>query len=413
MKRYLILLSLIVYFQWGFTQNNNLEYYIQHALQNSPLLKDYQNQARLNRLDSLRLQAATGIQVNFISNSFYAPVINSWGYDEVITDVANLNAVLSVSREIRGKHNMDNQYTTIGLENQSLSITGKITEQELKKSITEQYIITYGDWEQYQYYLELSQLLGKEEQLIKKLAELGIYKQTDYLSLLVNLHEQELALNRSGIRYRNDFALLNILCGINDTSLVSLTIPDLTIMVPQELHHSLLYQQFTIDSLKLRTTDEQIDFSYRPKMNVYADAGYFSSLAYRPLRNFGSSIGVGISVPIYDGNQRNMQHEKIAISELTRQHYRDFHSSQNRQQIEALMKQLTATEQLTEQTMAQVTYTQTLMEANRKLMETGDTRIADYIIAIGSYLTAKNMVVQNTIAKYLIINQINYMNQLK
>jgi S1-C subfamily serine protease len=42
---------------------------------------------------------------------------------------------------------------------------------------------------------------------------------------------------------------------------------------------------------------------------------------------------------------------------------------------------------------------------------TGDVRIADYIIAIGNYLNAKNIITQNTINKLQIINQVNYWNR--
>ena len=45
------------------------------------------------------------------------------------------------------------------------------------------------------------------------------------------------------------------------------------------------------------------------------------------------------------------------------------------------------------------------------LSETGDARMADYLLAIGNYLTAKNAIRQNTINKLQIINQINYWNR--
>ena len=51
------------------------------------------------------------------------------------------------------------------------------------------------------------------------------------------------------------------------------------------------------------------------------------------------------------------------------------------------------------------------MNANSKLLITGDVRIADYIIAISNYLNAENTITQNVIKQFQIITQINYWNK--
>jgi len=75
------------------------------------------------------------------------------------------------------------------------------------------------------------------------------------------------------------------------------------------------------------------------------------------------------------------------------------------------LQQLQSTQQLIDQTSGQLRYTQGLIDANKKLLETGDARIADYIIAIGNYLSARNIITQNTVNKMQIINQLNYWNR--
>jgi len=47
---------------------------------------------------------------------------------------------------------------------------------------------------------------------------------------------------------------------------------------------------------------------------------------------------------------------------------------------------------------------------NGKLLETGDIKITDYVLGLNNYISAKNLVVQNMIARYQIINQLNYWN---
>jgi outer membrane protein TolC len=171
------------------------------------------------------------------------------------------------------------------------------------------------------------------------------------------------------------------------------------------------FRQFGLDSLKLRNDRSLIDFGYRPKANLYADGGWSSSLMYEPYKNFGVSFGFSVTMPIYDGHQRKMQYSKLDIAERTRTGYKDFFTRQYNQQIAQLTQQLKATEALIGQIDEQVRYSQALIEVNGKLLGTGDARIADYIIALGNYLNAKNLLTQNSITRLQIINQINYWNR--
>src|SRR5215475_6954547 len=93
-----------------FAQNRNLEFYLASARYNSPLLKDYKNQIAANQMDSQILRASYRIQVNGISNDFYAPSVNGLGYDNVITNGGQLSALVQANREIVSKKNLSTQY---------------------------------------------------------------------------------------------------------------------------------------------------------------------------------------------------------------------------------------------------------------------------------------------------------------
>jgi outer membrane protein TolC len=394
-------------------QQTNLKYFINQALINSPLLKDWQNQILSNKADSMIIRAGFGPQVNAISNNLYAPVINGWGYDEAITNGANLSALLSVTKEIVGKRNRENQYQSLRIQNQSLLNAGKITEQDLIKNVTEQYLNAYGSWQQYIFDVDILVLLRKEELILKRLTEQNIYKQTEYLTFLITLQQQEFQAGQAKSLYQNDLATLMYLCGIEDTLSLSLSEPDITLATIPEVQNSIFYQSFITDSLKLGIEEKKIDFSYNPKVSLFGDAGYNSSLIFQPWKNFGGSFGINISVPIYDGRQRKIQHDKIHFSEQTRQNYRTFYIKQYQQQINQLYQQLNSNQQLVNLIIGQLTNAQILVEANRKLLEAGDVRINDYIIAINNLLNIKNSMVQNNIQKYHLINQINYWGRTK
>ncbi|XZF16221.1 TolC family protein [Chitinophagaceae bacterium MMS25-I14] len=390
-----------------------MAYFIQSALENSPLLKEYSNQLLLSKLDSLQLRAVYGLQVNGISNNSYAPNYKGYGYDNAITNGGQVSALAGVSQQIVGRRNLRNQLQSISLQYDSLLNGRKISEQDLKKAIAAQYITAYGDLQQYSFNRDILHLLQEEEIVLKQLARTGVYKQTEYLTFLVTLQQQELLAMQAMNQYRNDFATLNYLCGLSDTAFTMLADPVITINVLPDPSMSIFFHRYVLDSLQLRNADRQIDYNYRLKSVAMADGGYNSTLVYQPYKNFGVSAGLNFNLPIYDGHQRRIQHNRISIMEQTRSYYADFFARQYDQQLKQLLQQLHAANALIEQAGIQIKYADGLLEADKKLLVYGDVRIADYVIALNNYLNAKNIITQNMVNKYQIINQINYWNRTK
>lgn len=392
-------------------QQKTLDFFLQSGYQNSPLLKGYANQISSNRIDSTILNASYGVLVNGTSTNNYAPVIHGYGYEGAITNVGNFSELITASKQFIGKGNLQNQYNAIQLQSDSLRVASRISEQDLQKTITQQYIAAYGSWQQYLFNKEVYDLLSNEDTILKKLTQATVYRQTDYLTFLVTLQQQKIAVSQARLQLQNDYAQLNYVSGLFDTSFQPLDTPHIQLQYILPAENTVYYQQFAIDSLLLRNEHARIDFNYRPKLNAYMDAGYISTLTYQPYKNFGTSFGLNLAIPIYDGGQRKMQHRKLDIAEQTRSNYRDFFQTQYNQQLAQLTQQLKGAQQLIDETTAQLKYVQGLIQANGKLLATGDVRIADFIIAINNYLSAKNTITQNTINKLQIITQINYWNK--
>jgi outer membrane protein TolC len=392
-------------------QQKTFDYFVTAGLQNNPLLKDYNNRVKSALIDSMRIKAGQGIQVNVTSNNYYSPVVRGWGYDEVKTDIAELSAVVQISKEIIWNKNLQNKYESIRLQNQSALLEGNLSAKDLKKAIISQYIITYGDQQYFGLNSEVLDFLRQEELIVKKLAESGFYKQTEYLSFVVNIHQQELIAEKFDFQFKTDYETLNYLCGIFDTIRYVLADPDLMSVPTAGIHNTLFYRQFVIDSLKLINSDRQIDYNYKPKLSVFADGGYLSSLIATPWKNFGLNAGLTLTVPIYDGRQRYMQHGQIAISESTRSNYQNFFENQYKQQITLLSHQLASLNQMERKTLEQKSYVSALVEANRALLKAGDISVNDYLLSVNNYLNANNMLIENTIERLRIINELNYWSE--
>jgi outer membrane protein TolC len=398
-------------FQFSFSQNNNLDFYLEQAMLNSPLLKDYKNQVQSNQLDSQRIRAVYKPQINGNSVNYYAPTVNGYGYDFAVTNGAQVSAQVGVNLQIISKENLNTQLSSIQLQNQAIGNNARMTEQELKRTISAQYILAYSDLQQMQFTGDIIGLLKKEEVILKQLTEKNVYRQTEYLTFLVALRQQQLNYRQVNLQFRNNYALLNYLSGITDTSGANLQEPGIRLNSLPESSLSVFFHQFLIDSLKLLNSRSLVSFAYKPKLNVYADGGYLSSMYYRPYKNFGLSAGFSLLVPIYDGHQRKLQYNKLSIAEQTRSNYKDFFKKQYDQQLNQLQQQLNGTIDLQKEINEQVIYSESLIKVNARLLETGDLRIADYIIALNSYLNAKYLLTQNNITRLQIINQINYWNR--
>jgi outer membrane protein TolC len=407
-KFFTILFFLAPCFLFG--QNKNLSFFINNAVNNSPQLYEYRNLILSNSIDSQLIMAGKRFQVSGNSNFYYAPVINGYGYDAAITNGQQLQALIAVTKQIYNKKNLEVQFQSLRLQRDSLNVSSAITTQDIKKSVIAQYITAYGDQLQLDFNDEVIGLLSNEDSILKKLTQKNVYKQADYLSFLVTLQQQMLTRNQLAVQYKNDFATLNYLTGIVDTFTTRLDEPDITVIKNLLYDSSAFLLKYKVDSLRLLNEKALIDLNYRPKINLFADAGYESSLMLTPYKNFGTNIGINLTVPIYDGHQKQLQYTKINIEERTRQRQKEFFNNQLQQQLQQLQQQLSSLESLSEPVNNQIKYLETLINVNGKLLQTGDIKITDYVLGLNNYISAKNLVVQNMIARYQIMNQLNYWN---
>src|SRR5258708_1871273 len=101
----------------AFSQDKNLDFYLQQALQNSPLLKDYRNQLQSALADSELIRASYRPQVTGSSINTYAPVIHGWGYDQAISNGGNFSTQAGVNKQLVSAGHLDAQFETIRLLN--------------------------------------------------------------------------------------------------------------------------------------------------------------------------------------------------------------------------------------------------------------------------------------------------------
>ncbi|TSD63312.1 TolC family protein [Inquilinus sp. KBS0705] len=391
-----------------FAQTKTLDDYLQQAVKNSPLLKDLNNQILSAQIDSVRIKAGFKPQVTASSTGLYAPVIKGYGYSSAITNGQSLSGLVTVSKSFIGKDYLNAQFAGLGLQQDSLRNSIKLSEQDLRRTIIGQYIAAYGSLQQQKFNQEIVNLLSSEEDLLKRLTRSNVYRQSDYLTFLVTLKQAQLQLLQTKLQYKTDYATLNYLSGIADTTIAELTKPELQRNISYDRNNSIFFKQYQLDSLRLLNSRKLIDYSYRPRASLFADGGYNSDLTSQYYKNFGTSVGFSVSMPIYDGGQRKLLYKKLSLEQESQRTYRAFANNQYTQQINQLNQQINEYDKLIAEINDQFKYSESLIKVDTKLLQTGDLKMADLILAVNNYLSIKNLLTQNVISRLQLINQLNY-----
>jgi outer membrane protein TolC len=392
-----------------FPQTRSLDYYINAGIQNSPLLNDLKNQLSATSIDSLLVRAARKPLIEAKSQLLYAPYYHNLGYDEVITDGGNYQAVAAVTQNIFNRRELENKLQALEIQKQFVGNTAKLSIAELKKAITDQYITSYSDYYDIQFNSSFLGLMHTENDIVKQFVVSGIYNQTDYLALLVETQGQEVLVDQLKYQYNKDLRLLNQLCGLTDTLTYELQEPQFNLAETGDTTYSPFFRQFVIDSLKLVNERSALDIRYRPKINWFADAGALSSTPGNLYRHFGYSVGASLSVPIYDGQQKNLEIRKLSISENTISNYRSIYKKKFDQMLFQLNDELSGTGKVKIQIGKQLATADQLVTSLKVQLEAGRIRMTDYISAIKNYRNINRNLNLVNIRILQIRNEINYL----
>ena len=410
-SRILLVVSFFLSFLPGRSQEQTLDYFLQQGIKNSPLIRDLNGQIRSNRIDSLLIKAMNKPRVEFRGYAFYAPVVNNFGYSEILTNIANLTSVMSVSQQLFNKKTVEANLLKTGIQKQSLANTVRLTENSLKKAITAVYLDAWSINSDISVNLELVSFAKEQAKILKSLTENGIYKQTDYLSFMFDLQGQELQVRELNLRFRKQISDLYILCGIRDTASFSPVKPELGNPSPSKQVLLPLFMRFYLDSLRITNENILIDRNYKPTVSWFSDAGLINNDPKVIYQNFGLSLGLNFTLPIYDGNQRKLNHQKRKSEEDIRAGYAEAFNREYHQQLQQFLDELDQTRALLPVVRSQVRNAELLVNQEKELVSKGSGSITDYLIAVKNYLSVRKSLNQYEVRLLQIQNEINYLKQ--
>lgn len=326
-----LILSLFLLFSLASnSQRPDLNYFLEKAKSNSPLINRSKNENIIADLDLKQIQSILSKpEINIESAVLFAPIISHdnnsnrfqfvsegadkyTGYDLAVSEGGQYQAVVSVKQSLftgsryQAYSEMNDISHRINENNIALTI------HETEQLVTYQYLLCLKSGLEVENSSLILKELGEQISILKKLVENAVYRQTDLLLLQIEYKNYEVELNTRKADYRNNFYDLNLLCGINDTALTEIQEIDLQLKTAKSSVSQFL-TSYSLDSLNILKSLSIEELKYKPEVGLFADAGL--NAVYLPSFNrFGFSTGLTFKMNLFDGKQKEIMRNRSVIN---------------------------------------------------------------------------------------------------
>ena len=407
-------------------QQPDLNYFLDHARTNSPLIQKNKDANKVLILDLKQTEALLkSPEINLESNILFAPIIshdnntnrfeltspgatNYSGYDQANTDGGQFQAFISVRQPLLNGSSLKTYSAKSDISRRKNENATTLTIHELEQLVGYQYILCLKSKVQIKNSESVLKLLNDQLQLMQKLVEHAIYKQTDLMLLQIEYQNLELQNKTLDDEFKSNLYDLKLLCGINDPNIKDIQPVELQMKAETNGYSSFL-NSFKLDSLNIVSEQSITQLKYKPQLSLFANAGL--NAVYVPSFNrLGFSAGLTFSWNIYDGGQRRFELEKSKVNLHTLQFEKDNFITQqeiNKNKILNQMNSLNERILIIENQLGQY---DKLYEAYQKELSQGQISIMDFKNLLKD-ITAKNQ--EKTVLemeKQVLINSYNYWN---
>jgi outer membrane protein TolC len=404
----------------------DLRFYILQAQANSPLIFDNKNQSEAARLETDRLRALyKKAQISVTGIYQFSPIISRdngrselvmnptsaekySGYDIAASNGGIYQGFLNVNQPLFN----DTRYRTTAeqvlISSKINENTIKLTEHDLERFITDQYILCLQDLKQTNYLSSLLGIIDEQKNIVSKMVEGGLAKQSDMSLLTIEQRSQQAALNAFKATYRRDLMDLRVLAGVPDTTFQIL--PPIQLERKEQAGPSVFTERYRLDSLGLAATQKVFELKYKPLVGLYGNVGLDAVYAPTIPNRFGMSAGVNFTWTLTDGNQRNISRQRTSVLMKSSQNYRNFFYRQNAVRKDRILAELKSiTERIIILTDQNREY-QRLLEYYKQELSRGQISVINYVTTLKNLAISQRDFVLLETNQQLLINLYNYWN---
>lgn len=421
-----LILTIFIIVSISANAQTNLSYYIASAKQNNPLINDNKNQTKTNLLEIERLKASYNKpQIGITANYLFSPIIstdnnkiafrpnaesttNYYGYDLASSNGGTYQAMLNVTQSLFNGKRYKTEREQLNVASQINENASKLTEHDIEKIVTDQYILCLQDNMQTKYAEAMTKLLSDQKDILTKLVESSIYKQSDLTLLNIEYQNSLAQLTSFKANYRRDLMDLNILCGVNDTALFQLQNIELTLNNVSS--NSMFLEKYRLDSLSLFAKQNSFELKYKPQLNVFANTGLNAVYAPTIPNRFGISAGLSFALNFFDGNQKTINRNKTQVLEQSISFYKSNFITQNTIRKSKIITELQSyfdRKSIAEQ---QLKDYDLLLNSYKKEIVSGQLTIINYISVLKSMAMLQRDYTLLFSQQQSLINAYNYWN---
>lgn len=310
-----------------------LDAYIQSAVQTNAALSTLRTYQRVGELEGQRLAAQVSApQVSLIANAMVAPIVsydgkipvlivnplgsNRYiGYDGAASNGGQFLGMVNVSKQFFTSAVSEANRATIQSQRGQLQVAIDRGVHDLEKAVVDRYLVCLQDKVQWMYADSAITLISDQIRVMESLAAAGIVRESDVA--LVNLERKSFVVQRAAFAsaLRRDVADFKVLCGLLETD--SVIVDAVDIRSNQAIGSSQYLASFTADSLAAVTTFETFKTRYVPQVSGFANAGVNAVNVATLTSRFGMSLGVNVTMNLYDGAQAGLEEIKVHEQLLT------------------------------------------------------------------------------------------------
>ncbi|MFI5144404.1 MAG: TolC family protein [Ignavibacteria bacterium] len=409
-----LLLFIVIVFSLSGTgipsQERYLKYYIDFAVSTNPVIHENSMLMQTYRIRKGLVDASLYRPHIFGTlNYLFSPTFNGYGYDSAVTNGGLYSAMINLEYPLFTGSSADTKYEEITNDQKGYSNAIVQTKHEIEKNITDQYLKAYQDQEKIQLTGEILDILAKQKDVLRILANKSVGKISDISLLDIEYQTQVLNKNKLQITFESDLMDLNVSAGIHDTSLVTLSDPVLTLSDTSRTYSNFL-ESYKLDSLKLITEQKNIELNYKPQISFFVNGGLNAVTYIDMYKKFGFSTGLNITFNLYDGNQLSANNYLTKIRQDIISSQKSYFISQNEMRKRNIKSEIRNQDILLTGLDKQNENYKVLLELYRNQFYAGEISLIDYINVLKNYIGFRDEFIQNRNQYYSLINEFNYWN---
>lgn len=420
MKKTIFIFS-ILFLNLSFAQQS-LDYFINQAKQNSPVLSEYKLLQNVNQLQrNLNEAENSAFQFSFSGEYHFVPYFNNngklittnpspdaYGYDIGLTDGGLYSAQFNLERNFFNGGLLNALDEQANIQNRDYQLNFNLEQHNLEKQVTDQYITARHSLQLMQLRQETVSNIRMQLKLTEEMVEKGFAGSQDYLLLKIELKNQEINTNDAQNQYHNDLLQLYSLCGISDTTFFEIMPAELNLNKQTGLSN--FVRKYELDSLRLVNNQELFETKYIPQLKFFANAGLNAVELNRIEHRFGMSAGLSLSMAIFDGNQKSLTRQQNIINQQSITEYRRYTINNIHLQRINLEGRIHSLRQNIDSMEEQIADYKSLLNISANQLHQGNLSMIDYLTLLRNFNDLKERRIELETNYRLEINNYNYWN---